>query len=493
VGYLTQGPDPETWLASLDAAHGAIKTHVPLSDGRVWFGDGTQSLPLLGGTLPGAYSDYAALAGNLWDNSVVMACLGWMMDTIVQAKWSVVDGDEEPEAVPNHAFTTYMAKPCKYYPEEALRQVTALSYKTDGNAYWVKERRGHDTKGPVESVRWIAPWLMEPKGSATEWISHYEYTVNGFKHRVESVNVVHFRDGLDPVNNRKGLARLKSGLRSIVGVNEADTYTAALLTNMGIPAVIFSPATPGDMLDEPTGNRLLDQFYARTGGANRGRGFATSIPVKADPIGLSPEDLALDRIVSRPTQQICSLLRISPLVVGLEDDRGTYENTSQARKAAWEDCICPMGKVFARTLTDQLLPDFERPNTDRRVYWDDSDVPALQESEAERSAQATTVFMGGLAFFNESRTRIGLDPVPGGDDLLYLNGTLVSFAKVVERANESDGPMDDPQDELELRMLDRQQRMDERRLRMERLGGRANGPSVNGSTNGTDEDENEEP
>lgn len=474
------------WLGQLEgdavkaASQGAVAAAFSGSDsvagGRAWWGDGTAPLmPFLGGALPGSDgTDYDALAGDYWLNSVVMVCLGWMMDAVVQAEWDVEEtkpGDEESQVVAKHPLTSFLHDPCPYYAEDALRQATVLALKCHGNAYWCIERRGHPLHGPIAGVRWLPPWdtwPAFPRQASNVFISHYEHRVGSQVVRIDPENIVHFRDGIDPANNRVGLSRLRSGLQSLVGVNEADAYLASLMRNMAVPTTLFTPAVTGDVIDEDEGNKLVDNFHKKTGGRNRGRSFALNLPVTAQQLGLSPEDLALDRSLSRPTQTLCALLRISPLVVGLEDDRGTYENTAQARKAAWEDALRPVGRGMARVMTRVLLPQFGGKPA-QHVAFNDSKVPALQEGKAEREARATAVLMGGLGFYNEARVMAGLPEVPGGERLLLVNGQFIDFARILEdaasppkaevppalaevaaegdEANETDPPPDDPDED----------------------------------------------
>jgi len=81
--------------------------------------------------------------------------------------------------------------------------------------------------------------------------------------------------------------------------------------------------------------------------------------MRVDRLGLTPEELALDRLRRIPESRICGALRLPAMLVGLSvgDEQRTFSNYAQARRAGYEDCLGPMHRRFARQLTRDLLKE----------------------------------------------------------------------------------------------------------------------------------------
>src|SRR5262249_61297241 len=117
-------------------------------------------------------------------------------------------------------------------------------------------------------------------------------------------------------------------------------------------------------------------------------------------------ELATERVGSRPEARICGALRIPGMVVGLNvrSDPRTFSNYPEARRAAYEDCLVPMLRRFAGTLSAQALPDLGDAEREE-CGWDYSRVAALQDERTEIFRQNTLAVRGGWMTVNEARSR----------------------------------------------------------------------------------------
>lgn len=372
------------------------------------------------GTLPGARFDYESAAGDLLLNAPVAICLGWIADNVVEPELRVVRGwnDGTPEPIDGHALTSLLRHPNPFYDGDALWAATAVSYSAHGNAYWLKVRNG---AGLLKELWWVPHWQVEPRwpSDGSEFISHYVYRVNGTETRIRREDVVHFRFGIDPGNPRLGQSRLRAVLREIVTDNEASSFMAALLRNMGVPGVLITPVGDQVEIADEDAAEMKRQFKARYAGENAGEPLVPTVPVKVEQLSLSPEELVLDRVRNAPEARICGALRIPTLVVGLNvgDMTKTFANYGQARKAAYEDCLMPMARRFASTLNDQVLYEVGDPRSER-CEWNFTRVAALREDLTDVFRRNNLGVGGGWMTVNEARARAGLEPDPKGD--LYL-------------------------------------------------------------------------
>ncbi len=379
------------------------------------------SLPA--GLLPGSDFDYQTAAGDPRHNSVVAICLGWIGDNFPEPRLCVErrrgpDG-RTWEPVDDHPLLRLITCPNPEYDSDALWAATAMSYAAFGNAYWFLGRsdggRGRVTELwhlPTEQLRPLWP------EDGSRFLSGYEYRADGRTLRLRPDEVLHFRFGFEPGSLREGWYRLRAVLREVCTDNEAATMMAALLRNMAVPGVLISPADR-DLEARPDEVELLRRsLLAGFSGENRGRPLIATTAWRVDRLGLTPEELVLDRTRNIPEARICGALRIPPMVVGMVVGREvqTFSNYAQARRAAYEDCLAPMHRRFARAVERVLLPELGDPGRER-LSWDYRDVSALQDERTELFQQNQLGVQGGWMTVNEARARVGLPPLAGGDAL----------------------------------------------------------------------------
>jgi len=325
--------------------------------------------------LPGSQYDYEAEAGTLWKNSIVLACLKWIETNFPEAPLVVYEGGAGTAAaglkpVDGHPLTALIRRPNDFYGPDLLWAGTLMDLAF-GNAYWLKVRCA--TGEPVQ-LWWIPATLLEPAWPAdgSAFISHYVYHVNGQKTSIPTSEIVHFRDGVDPDNYRKGLGRLGSVLREVCTDNEAATLSASLSRNMGVPGVVISPESlPGAGTASSVGlkaearREMEETWAAKFTGEGRGRPFISALPLKVQPVGFSPADLAMDVMRRVPEERISAALGVPAIVAGLGAGlaRSTFSNFKEAREAAYENGIIPRQRLIGLQLDVQLLPDFATSRT----------------------------------------------------------------------------------------------------------------------------------
>jgi HK97 family phage portal protein len=356
--------------------------------------------------------DYAGIVGDGTGNSAVMACLGWIGRTFPEAPVMVQrpqGTDYEPIA--GHPLVELLEQPNPFYSGSVLWAATLTSYHADGNAYWLKER---SAAGRVVALWYTPHTLIDPVSeSSTAFVEYYRYRVNGQEIRLDPADVVHFRNGLDPENPRKGLAPLKSALREVFADDEAALFFGALMRNMGIPGVLISPDSDGVELQQGDADVIKASFEERFGGDNRGRPLVMNGKTKVEVLSFSPEQMNLRELRRLPEERITAVLGIPAIVAGLGAglDRSTFANYAEAREAAWEDNIIPTQRIIAADLKTQLLRDFD-DNPKLRVAFDNSGIRVLQPDQTAIVTRTITAVQAGVMRVDEGRREIGLDAGP---------------------------------------------------------------------------------
>lgn len=398
----------------------------PLSN---FWGDGSGTV--WGQLLPGTQYDYVQEAGDLWMNSAVAICLGWIADNFsepVLRAYERRQEEVEERPIPNDPCVEVLENPNPDYDADALWAATILSFLVCGNAFWIKAK----SPGGVKMYLYYVPhWEMEVrwKADGSDYITHYVHVVDGRRQPIAKEDVVHFRNGLDPRNTRSGRSPLMPTLREICADNWGATYSAAILRNMGVAGVMITPEADDIAIDPDDAENLKQLWSERTTGDNVGKPIVSSLRMKIQELTISPEKMALDVIRRIPEARICAALKIPPTVVGLSvgEDQRTYANQASDERKAYRNCLIPLQKCFAKILTKYLLPDFDKVSkplktSKRCLRWDYSNVEAMQEERDAVSKRTMMEYEKGGISQEETRARLGLGLAKKGDTFVLPRG-----------------------------------------------------------------------
>jgi HK97 family phage portal protein len=366
--------------------------------------------------LPGAQYDYEAQAGELWLNSAVAICLRWLKTNFPEPKLVV---DERVDATTwkpiDHDVLNLLDTCNPAYGSDVLWGAAVLSGKVNGNAYLIKAK---SLAGSTKEL-WYAPhWQMFPRWrDGSHFIDYYDHIVDGARHRLEVDQVVHLREGIDPLNLRYGMSDLKSTLREICTDNQASTYEAAILRNSGVPGLMISFTDPNVTVDKDERDEFSRAFRAKFTGEKSGDPMVVNSGIKVDKVGYSPKELSLDTVRNVPESRICGAIGLDPMTVGLTVGAGQrkYANYQEARRAGYHDCLIPLQKMWAKQLQKQLAVDFPdlADTRKRRLRWDYSEVEALQDDQDAKSTRVSNEYKSGIRKLDEARSSIGLAPIGG--------------------------------------------------------------------------------
>ena len=390
--------------------------------------------------------DYRREAGPLHESSIPLMCLKWEQRATIEAEICVQARGENNdwEELQNHPLLDLFAAINEDFDLHRLLDAVRFDYHLSGNAYLWKSR---SRAGRVVGLQWIPNWMIEPRWeeNGAEFISCYEYRVDGASYALPKSDVIHFRNGVDPRSyGRKGLSDFAALLREICTDNEAAVFTASLLRNMGVPGVIISPKGTEANTPEltPDQRNLFKRLWKENfTGDKRGEPFIQSIPVDVTMPGFSPQQMVIDKVRAVPEQRLCGSFGIPASVLqlgtGLENSN-TNGNKTDDREQAYESCVIPTLLAVSRQLTQSLIPDFGDPRQ-LRVWFDLSNVRCLQNDENEEIRTLVLACGGPFLTVNEARQKRGLKPQTGADELRDL------ASQGGEQEPEGDDEGDDPE------------------------------------------------
>ncbi|MBA5777465.1 phage portal protein [Stappia sp. F7233] len=383
-----------------------------------WFSKALQSLrhpprpSLWQGLLKGTRYDYRKAVGDGLDTSVVTAPVQWIGRALPEARLTVTSrrGRQVTE-ISEHGALQLIRRPNAYYGDIALWMATVFSFCLDGNAYWIKLRNGAGRPGEL----WYVPhWTMEPFGSddGEKFISHYRYTPGGGLQpmRLEAEEVVHFRHGLNPRNPRKGLSPLDGAIREIFMDLESSNFVASLLRNMGVPGVVISPKSGGAVAVEDV-EATKSWFQEAFGGDRRGGPLVMGAPTDVTPYGFNPQQMNMSEARDVAEERVCACLGIPPAIVGFGAGLQSTKvgaTMTEMRKIAWHNGVLPLARMFSDEIERSLLPDFGETRG-LTMWWDTSEVLALQDDEDKETERWNKRVQGGWAMVAEARAAAGLE------------------------------------------------------------------------------------
>lgn len=368
-------------------------------------------------TLPGAQYDYRAEAGFLWENAIIAACHRWLSDTWCEVPMCVRKRDENGiwKPVPNHAAEEWFNTPSPNYDLSQLWGGTLLWLKCTGNAYWYKMRA---PSGMMTGVQPIPNTMIRPTWKGDDFITQYDYKVDGKVYPLKVEDVVHLRIGIDPNNVRMGFNAMTSVLRDVCTENEAATFTPAMLRNGAVPGMLITPKNEEFTLTPEQKVKLQDDLTDRFTGDGRGKPWVWGQPMDISSYGFTPNDLLLDKIRAIPETRICAAYGIDPMVLGFNSGQRTYANYGEAEQAAISRCLLPLQRAIGPQLDRQLLPEIVGANAaDERIGWDYSTVAHFIESQLALMGTLVKVAGGPIMTVNESRAMLDFPPIEGGDEL----------------------------------------------------------------------------
>lgn len=335
---------------------------------------------------------------NAQNSSIVMANVNFTVKGAREAVPTVyrLKDDGSKIVLPNHRFIKFLLNPNPYYSFYKMLVPSLISYWIDGNSYWFKER-GDNGLGQTRALYYIPHYMIEPRvrpGSG-DYVSYYEYNVNGRTYEIPPNRIVHIRNGLDPLNPTKGRKILHPVLSEIYTDEESAAFSAALIKNTGIPGVIITPDTEKTEVRPEDADALKEMFEQKFSGKDRGKPLVMNFKASIEQMGFSPEQLQFKEIRRLPEERVCAQFGIPPVVVGMGAglDKSTYNNFEQAERHAYQNALVPLWLDWAEELTRQLLPEFTGVAPDMHFEFDYTGVRALNESQDAIVARVTKLYV----------------------------------------------------------------------------------------------------
>lgn len=369
-------------------------------------------LPIIRDHYPGAWQRNQEIElDSVLTHSTVYACKTLIENDIAKLGFGLMAEDESGiwRRVDNPAFSPVLRKPNAYQSRLQFFQAWMNSKLTWGNTYVLKER---DSRGVVIGLYVLNPQLVRPLVS-DEGEVFYELrrdNLTGLTEEtvtVPATEIIHDRMntiwhplvGISPI--------AAAGLAAMQGLH-IQSNSAQFFGNGARPSgVLVAPAE----ISQQTADEIKDYWQREFSGKNTGRIAVLGDGMTYQPMTMTAVDSQLIEQLRLTAETVCSSFHVPPFKVGI-GALPTYNNIQALNIDYFSKCLQIHIRAIQDCINDALKLGRRFGNRyGVRFNLDDlllMDTATLVSTYAEAT-------MRGMAP-NEFRAKLGLPPVPGGDE-----------------------------------------------------------------------------
>ena len=369
--------------------------------------------------MTGLSNDYMTLARPYNQVSVVQAAIQAMKRNATKAIMQVGRWDEDGGFVPvYHPLQSLWQRPSPGESDATVLEHLYSSLCDNGNAY-VQVIINTAGNAVTELMPIPSPWVLRPvMGESINEV--LEYPVMGsdwgrsYNYSVPAELMLAFRQGRSTYAQSRGVSTLDSVVAEMALVKIIGQYETTVLSRSGVPSLIVSLKTLGNLSDAQLSQVQADLARAVSGKAV-GRPFVGTSEMDIKSPGFSPKDLSVSEMADLATARICGVLGWAPMSLKQPDTGKTYSNLVEANKASWRDAVIPFLDLVAGELTRlvQTLPIAcngmtSQPDPELCVRFDTSQIEELSVDRKALMDIATAGVNAGIFTVNEARATLGL-------------------------------------------------------------------------------------
>jgi len=369
--------------------------------------------------MTGLSNDYMILARPYTQVSVVQAAIQAMRRNATKAIMQVGYWDEDGGFKPiDHPLQYLWQRPSPGESDATVLEHLYSSLCDNGNAY-VQVITNTAGNAVTELMPIPSPWIMRPiMGESINEVLEYPVMCSdwcrAYNYSVPAELMLAYRQGRSSYAQSRGVSVLDSVVAEMALVKIIGQYETTVLSRSGVPSLIVSLKTLGNLSDLQLSQVQSDLARAVSGKAV-GRPFVGTSEMDIKSPGFSPKDLSVSEMADLATARICGVLGWAPMSLKQPDTGKTYSNLVEANKASWRDAVIPFLDLVAGELTRlvQTLPIAcggvtSQPNPELCVRFDTSQIEELSVDRKALMDIATAGVGAGIFTVNEARATLGL-------------------------------------------------------------------------------------
>jgi hypothetical protein len=191
-------------------------------------------------------------------------------------------------------------------------------------------------------------------------------------------DVVHFAPIPDPVASFRGMSWLTPVMREIMSDSAATNHKLAFFENGATPNMVV---TMDPSITEKAFQAWIKIFrQEHEGVANAYKTMYLAGGATPTVIGSDLKQMDFKVVQGAGETRIAAAAGVPPVIAGLSEglQSATYSNYQQARRRFADGTMRPLWRNFAGSL-ERIVP----PPPNSRLWYDDRDIPFLQEDKAD--------------------------------------------------------------------------------------------------------------
>jgi HK97 family phage portal protein len=306
------------------------------------------------------------------------------------------------------AYSPVLRKPNRYQNFKKFIEHWIVLKLIHGNSYILKER---DQRNVVVGLYPLDPLRVKTYVSpdGTVFYGLQRDNLSGLTQEVvyvPSSEIIH--DVMVPLYHPLvGVSPITAcGLAALQGLAIQKSSTQ-FFRNGSRPGGILT--APGLISDE-TAARLKEEWEKNYGGDNQGRVAVLGDGLEYASMSVNPVDAQLIEQLKWTAIDICSAFHVPPYKIG-QGVMPNYQNAAVLNQIYYSDCLQTLIEDVERLLDEGLGLD----GVTRGVEFDLSDL--IRMDFKTHVDALTSAVKGQLMKTNEARTRLGLEPTDGGDEI----------------------------------------------------------------------------
>lgn len=357
----------------------------------------------------------------------VYSCVVLIAADVAKCRLRLVERDNEGiwNEVEVPAFSPVLRKPNRYQNRIKFIEQWIVSKLLHGNTYVLKER---DNRNVVVRLYILDPTrikpLISPDGSIWYQLSRDNLTgIEEDSIYVPSSEIIH--DVMVPLFHPLcGVSPLMAcGLAAVGGLNIQE-HSSRFFSNGARPSGILT--APG-VIDDETAERLKNHFEENFSGENSGRVAVLGDGLEYEQMAMNADDAQLIEQLKWSAETVCSAFHVPAYKVGVGTPP-SYNNVEALDQQYYSQCLQKLFECIELSLDDGLGLD-QKPGG--RTLGTEFDLDDLLRMDTATLIKTEVEALKGLKAPNESRRRLNLRPVAGGDSpyLQQQNYSLEALSK----------------------------------------------------------------
>lgn len=346
-------------------------------------------------------------------NPIVAACVGLLSSTMNEPPLGVANEDGTVNL--NHPLSVMFRRPNPYMGQAQFWAQCWQFLSLSGNAY-IKIVRG-----PMGNMTGFLPYgdaHVAPIRDENGWIVGYQYSSQGITQNWSAADVIHLRHPLyiDPLALDMGMSPIEVCWDKVQTYNELQSSIYSLVASNMVPSGILT--APGDV---PTSQvqQIKQQLTKRRDakGKERTEPMVLGSGMTYVQMGLDAQRLQATETLRELEAAICAAFRIQPAVIG--SSAGMSVSTYNNLQSAFSEYTTLLRVPLWNAIEEQMEAGLARDYPGIQLAFDTSQVQALQPDVDSVVYPTIAAFNANLLTQNETRAKIGFEPLPDGDKFMY--------------------------------------------------------------------------